>query len=372
MDFTGGEICAAQEDWDAIVPAPLDSAVMEEDEKRAGCGCLHLLRRLFPRKKKSKRAKSNQSKVNVIFESNEMKKDEEEQTVEGYERVTRAIVHVDAVQDEGEEHTAEVQENEEELKVDSSERIEPEVQGEVPSEGAKDRKEKEGEVKATTEGWTVVRSKRRHRKVQALPAVPERKPAVEEQAPRPPQAKAAPCREGKNGPATQSARPAVPEKKPAAKQQAPRVPKAGTAPRRKRQEGSGTQRAPNSVRCSWEEKAAEAAVPVAPPMRRCIVGPRGATLRQVHQQFAGVRVTVPPPKDTVTATVRVRGPPRQVAAAVAHLKGLLHEAEVIEARVAVAPHQRRHVVGHRGVTVRELKQQFPDVSVTVPPAGDLE
>ena len=55
-----------------------------------------------------------------------------------------------------------------------------------------------------------------------------------------------------------------------------------------------------------------------------------------------------------------------------HLKGLLHQAEVTEARVAVAPHQRRHVVGHRGATVRELQQQFPDVAVTVPAAAELQ
>ena len=124
--------------------------------------------------------------------------------------------------------------------------------------------------------------------------------------------------------------------------------------------------------CYWKEEVAEATVAVLPSMRRCIVGHRGATLQEVHQRFAGVRVTVPPPKDTVTATVKVRGPKQQVAAAVAHLKGLLHQAEVIEARVAVAPHQRRHVVGHRGATVRELQQQFPGVSVAVPQAGDLE
>ncbi|MPC38168.1 Vigilin [Portunus trituberculatus] len=364
MDFNGGEISRGSENWEAIEPAPLDSADMEDGEKHAGCGCLHILQRLF-RRKKCKKVKNIESKVNLMLESEEVKKDEVEESAEDDELVTRAIVHVDAQQDENEEPIAEVEESEEEIEVDSSECVELEDGGEVKAptavvhegsvtrEGEKDQQEKEEEVKAaavvagvthlpcevledTTEGWTVVssRKKRRHKKVKALPALPERKPAVNEQAPRPPQARA--------------------------------------APHRKRQEGSAKQRALNSVRCSWQEEAAEVAVPVAPPMRRCIVGPRGATLQEVHQQFAGVRVTVPPPKDTVTTTVKVRGPPRQVAAAVAHLKGLLHEAEVIEARVAVAPHQRRHVVGHRGVTVRELQQQFPDVSVTVPPAGDLK
>uniref|UniRef100_A0A0P4W5C3 K Homology domain-containing protein n=1 Tax=Scylla olivacea TaxID=85551 RepID=A0A0P4W5C3_SCYOL len=386
MDFTGGEICPAPEDWEEIQPATLDCADMEDEEKSAGCGFLHILRRLFRRKKKNKAAKKAEQEAEEIIEEevaeeiieiHEEKSDEAEKTVEVF--VTRAIVHVDATQDE---------ESEEKIEVDSSGWIEPEVESEMKAptaavhegsvlavlhvpgedlpegaeEGTKDREEEtedgtvadhEGETKAAaavagvahlpgedleaaTEGWTVVCSKRKRKpkKVQALPTVPERKPAFKEEAPRPPQAKA--------------------------------------APRRKKKDGPATQRALDSVRCSWQEEVAEATVPVAPCMRRCIVGPRGTTLREVHQQFAGVRVTVPPPKDAVTATVKVRGPPRQVAAAVAHLKGLLHEAEVIETRVAVAPHQRRHVVGYRGVTVWKLQQQFPDVSVTVPPAGDLE
>ncbi|XP_063854538.1 vigilin-like [Scylla paramamosain] len=105
-------------------------------------------------------------------------------------------------------------------------------------------------------------------------------------------------------------------------------------------------------------------------MRRYIVGPRGATLREVCQEFAGVRVSVPPPSDTRTATIRLCGPARQVPAALARLEALLRQAEVIEAQVAVTPRQRCHVVGPAGATVRRLLQEFPDVQVRVPPATD--
>ena len=109
---------------------------------------------------------------------------------------------------------------------------------------------------------------------------------------------------------------------------------------------------------------------VAPHMRRCIVGPRGATLKQVQQEFVGVRVTVPPPLDAVTDTVRVRGPARQVAGTMARLKALLHKGEVIKAELAVTPRQRCHVVGPVGATVKTLLQEFSDVAVTVPPPKD--
>ena len=361
IDLTGGEMCPVLEDWDAMQPPPLDSPDGEEDDKSRGCGCLYVLRRLFRRKGKSKTKNKIESNVIIVSKSSKIKKNKKEVSVEDDERVTRAIVHVDAVQEEDEEHHTEVKEKEEEVVADSSEGREKEVGGEVKA--------------ASTEGRTEARRRRRRRrqrKVQALPSEPERKPAVMEQAPRPPQAKAAPCKKGKDGPVTPSALPSVPERKPAVKEQAPRPPQARAAPRSKRRDGTEWQRAPNSVRCSWKEEVAEATVAVAPNMRRCIVGPGGATLREVHHRFAGVRVTVPPPKDTVTATVRVRGPQQQVAAAVTHLEGLLHEAEVVEARVSVVPHQRSHVVGHRGATVWELQQQFPGVSVAVPQAGDLE
>ena len=127
-----------------------------------------------------------------------------------------------------------------------------------------------------------------------------------------------------------------------------------------------------SVRDSWKEEVLDTTLPVAPHMRRCIVGPRGATLKQVHQEFVGVRVTVPPPLDAVTATVRVRGPPGQVGGTLVRLKALLHEGELIEAQLAVPPRQRRHVVGPAGTTLKKLQQEFPDVAVTVPPQKDRE
>ena len=51
----------------------------------------------------------------------------------------------------------------------------------------------------------------------------------------------------------------------------------------------------------------EALLDVAPHMRRVIVGPRGATLRQVQQEFPGVRVFVPPPLNTLASTKRLGG-----------------------------------------------------------------
>ena len=93
-DLTGGIFHLRPKDWDAIQPAPLD---MEEDETPRGCGCLYALRRLFRRKKKSKAGKKHQSNVNVVAKGNK----------------------VGAVQDEDEEHTAEVKEKEEEIEADS-------------------------------------------------------------------------------------------------------------------------------------------------------------------------------------------------------------------------------------------------------------
>ena len=61
--------------------------------------------------------------------------------------------------------------------------------------------------------------------------------------------------------------------------------------------------APNSVGASWKQEVLDITLAVAPHQRRCIVGPRGATLKQVHHEFPGVRVTVPPPLDAVTDTV---------------------------------------------------------------------
>ena len=88
----------------------------------------------------------------------------------------------------------------------------------------------------------------------------------------------------------------------------------------------------------------------------------------VQQEFAEVRVTVPPPLDAVTDTVRVRGAPQHVAGTVARLKALLHEGEMIAAQLAVTPRQWRDVVDPAGATLRTLLKEYLDVGVTVSPA----
>ncbi|KAK8373575.1 hypothetical protein O3P69_012612, partial [Scylla paramamosain] len=151
---------------------------------------------------------------------------------------------------------------------------------------------------------------------------------------------------GKNRPKKVKA-PSLPEVKAAI--ESPRRQQLEAKKGKQRAERAKQQRALDSVRRSWQEEEKEATLAVAPHMRRYIVGPRGATLREVCQEFAGVRVSVPPPSDTRTATIRPR---------------------VIEAQVAVTPRQRCHVVGPAGATVRRLLQEFPDVQVRVPPATD--
>ena len=172
----------------------------------------------------------------------------------------------------------------------------------------------------------------------------------------------------KKRPYKQKVLPLVSEEKalqPVEVQAAHAAPKKATpvAPRR------NTRRAPkaanNSVGASWKQEVLDTTLAVAPHQRRCIVGPRGATLKQVYHEFPGVRVTVPPPLDAVTDTVRMRGLPQQVAGTVARLKALLHEGEVIEAQLAVTPRQRRDVVGPAGATLRTLLIEYPDVGVTV-------
>ena len=119
-------------------------------------------------------------------------------------------------------------------------------------------------------------------------------------------------------------------------QAAPAVLKKATpAPRRNTRRVPKT--AKNSVRASWKQEVLDTTLAVASHQRHCIVGPGSATLKQVHQEFEGVRVTVPPPLDIVTDTVRVRGHPQQVAGTVVRLKALMHEREVIEAQLAVTP-----------------------------------
>ena len=65
-----------------------------------------------------------------------------------------------------------------------------------------------------------------------------------------------------------------------------------------------------------ERKRVVLRVEVAPDMRRHVVGPRGETLSRLAQEHPAVRVTVPPPSDTRTASVSIRGP-RDEAAVVA-------------------------------------------------------
>ncbi|KAG0716607.1 hypothetical protein GWK47_009244 [Chionoecetes opilio] len=62
------------------------------------------------------------------------------------------------------------------------------------------------------------------------------------------------------------------------------------------------------------QAACVAVVEVATDLRRHVVGPGGAALLKLAQEHPGVRVTVPPPTDTTTKTVTIRGPPAQVAA----------------------------------------------------------
>ena len=98
---------------------------------------------------------------------------------------------------------------------------------------------------------------------------------------------------------------------------------------------------------------------VAPHQRHCIMGPRGVIQRQVHQEFMGVHVMIPPPLDAMMDTVRVCGSPWQVAGTVACLKTLLHEGEVIEVQLAVIPRQQRYMVGPAGATLRTFLKEWP-------------
>ena len=103
---------------------------------------------------------------------------------------------------------------------------------------------------APTEGWTVACSKKkRPNKQKVLPPVSEKKAL-----------------------------------QPVELQAAPAVPKKATPdPRR------NTRRAPkaakNSVGASWKQEVLDTTLAVAPHQRRCIVGPRGTTLKQLHQKF---------------------------------------------------------------------------------------
>uniref|UniRef100_A0A0P4VRJ4 K Homology domain-containing protein n=1 Tax=Scylla olivacea TaxID=85551 RepID=A0A0P4VRJ4_SCYOL len=126
----------------------------------------------------------------------------------------------------------------------------------------------------------------------------------------------------------------------------------------------------DSVRRSWQEDTVEVSLPVAPHLRRHVIGPRGATVRKVEQEWPGVRVAVPSQQDARTGTVTVRGPRRQVEGAAARLKAVLQEEEKVRVSVAVMPQQRHLVVGPGGATIRRLQQEFPEVIFKVPPVRD--
>ncbi|KAG0720923.1 Vigilin [Chionoecetes opilio] len=63
-----------------------------------------------------------------------------------------------------------------------------------------------------------------------------------------------------------------------------------------------------------QRQACEEVLEVAPDLRRHVVGPGGEALLKLAQEYPGVRVKVPPPTDTTTKTVTIRGPPAQVSA----------------------------------------------------------
>ena len=345
------------------------NSLSTEDKPKKCCGCCSAFRRLFRKKKTDKR---NSLSINDV-EENKVK--EEQETEEVIEVIPESSLEEEtAIEDNVEEEM--IKDEEMEAKEDA---IEESVEGAVLSltpsqktqvkdavtedvaeqeDGKKKGNSKNQLAKADvglldgvmhvcgeephspTEGWAVVTSKSRRRKEQkALPPAPKESVSVVKDT------------------LQQKATLPAPNKVLLPSWKNTRRAKKAAQP---------------SVRDSWKEEVLDTTLPVAPHMRRCIVGPRGATLQQVHQEFVGVRVTVPPPLDAVTATVRVRGSPRQVGGALLRLKALLHEGELIEAQLAVTPRQRRHVVGPAGATLKKLRQEFPDVAVTVPPRKDRQ
>ena len=63
---------------------------------------------------------------------------------------------------------------------------------------------------------------------------------------------------------------------------------------------------------------------VAPNMRRHVVGPQGETLRKLAQEHPSVKVTVPPPSDTQSPSISIRGPRDETAAVEGFIKARLH------------------------------------------------
>uniref|UniRef100_A0A0P4VVI4 K Homology domain-containing protein n=1 Tax=Scylla olivacea TaxID=85551 RepID=A0A0P4VVI4_SCYOL len=73
-------------------------------------------------------------------------------------------------------------------------------------------------------------------------------------------------------------------------------------------------------------------VPVAPSERRLLVGHKGEALQRLLQQCEGVRVTVPPQKDTTTQHVTVQGPKDKVDAAAAAIGRRIQEKRQMKER----------------------------------------
>lgn len=137
-----------------------------------------------------------------------------------------------------------------------------------------------------------------------------------------------------------------------------------------------------SVGQSWVEDIVTIVLSVPPDRRRHVVGPNGATLRELRHEYPTVRVSVPPPSDH-SREVTLKGRKSEVRAAA---KAISSHLEVIEAQarraaaqkqaqvtkelLQVAPGMRRLVVGHGGAGLRGLSQEHPGVTVTVPPPDD--
>ena len=133
------------------------------------------------------------------------------------------------------------------------------------------------------------------------------------------------------------------------------------------------------------KNTAKVTVPVAPNRRGHVVGHGGEALRAILEDYKEVRVTVPRPQDTEAHGITVVGPKDQVSAVTAAIARRLEDVEARQKEikmakkakkdrkkmtVAVAPSQRRHVVGHEGEALRSLQQQYEGVRVTVPPPED--
>ena len=86
------------------------------------------------------------------------------------------------------------------------------------------------------------------------------------------------------------------------------------------------------VRQSWAQDTVAVVMQVAPHMRCHVIGQRGETILKLRQDYPGVKVTVPPPRDTQTPTITIRGPPAQVTAVQGCITACLN-----------AAHRKRHL-----------------------------